>query len=496
VNGSLGRFVLDSCRQSVKKALEGTTVAVKQDASEKRTGLREGDVLAGKYRVERVLGAGGMGVVVAAHHIGLDTKVAVKLLLPEMLGLEEVVARFAREARAAARIANEHVARVFDVGALDNGVPYMVMEFLDGFDLSEMLQRQGPLPITQAVDFVLQACGGVAEAHRVGIVHRDLKPANLFCVRRSDGVLFVKVLDFGISKLSSTGAQSSLAMTSTAAVMGTPYYMSPEQMDSARVVDGRTDIWSLGIVLYELLTGHRPFGGQTMPEVCISIATHPTPPIRRRRAEVPPGLEAAIFKCLEKQRTARFSSIGEMAAALVPFGEEPSVRSAGARIMTAMADVGTASAPDASHLGRSSPQSLSALGHTKGPPSRRTPALLLLAGGAVVLLMLTTVLVLIDRPLLSPAPATQPSLAAAVGSVPDSGGALILQVAPPGELPHASVGVDRSPPTAVLADEPPPQPTVKVRKADPPKPGRSVAPRAPATNPVEPGTASPFDERL
>src|SRR6516162_6095315 len=152
---------------------QGTTVAVKQDAAEKRIGLREGDVLAGKYRVERVLGTGGMGVVVAAHHIGLDTKVAVKLLLPEMLSQEEVVARFAREARAAARIANEHVARVFDVGALENGVPYMVMEFLDGFDLSEMLRRQGPLPVAQAVDFVLQACDGVAEAHRVGIVHRD-----------------------------------------------------------------------------------------------------------------------------------------------------------------------------------------------------------------------------------------------------------------------------------------------------------------------------------
>jgi serine/threonine-protein kinase len=478
---------------------------VKQDAAEKRIGLREGDVFAGKYRVERVLGAGGMGVVVAAHHIGLDTKVAVKLLLPEMLDQAEVVARFAREARAAARIANEHVARVFDVGSLDDGVPYMVMEFLDGFDLSEMLRRQGPLPIALAVDFVLQACEGVAEAHRVGIVHRDLKPANLFCVRRLDGKLFVKVLDFGISKLSAAGAQSSLAMTSTAAVMGTPYYMSPEQMDSARVVDGRTDIWSLGIVLYELLTGHRPFGGQTMPEVCISIATHPAPPIRRLRADVPPGLEAAIFKCLEKQRAERFSTIEEMAGALAPFGEGEGARSGGgaARVAMATANVGeaTASAPDATHLGLSTPQSLSALGHTKRPASRRTPALLGLAGGAAVLLVLTIALVLMDKPLLAPpAPAAQPSLSGAVGSGPDSGGALVLPAVPPGELPHLSASVDRSPPTAVLASVPPPQPTapptVRPRKGEPSKEGRSVAPRPPAANPVEPGTASPFDERL
>jgi serine/threonine-protein kinase len=479
---------------------QGTTVAVKQDAAEKRIGLREGDVLAGKYRVERVLGTGGMGVVVAAHHIGLDTKVAVKLLLPEMLSQEEVVARFAREARAAARIANEHVARVFDVGALENGVPYMVMEFLDGFDLSEMLRRQGPLPVAQAVDFVLQACDGVAEAHRVGIVHRDLKPANLFCVRRSDGSLFVKVLDFGISKLSATGGQSSLAMTSTAAVIGTPYYMSPEQMDSARVVDGRTDIWALGIVLYEILTGHRPFGGQTMPEVCISIATHPAPPIRRQRAEVPPGLEAAIFKCLEKQRTQRFATIGEMAGALAPFGAEQAARWAAgsSRMVPATADRGgeTASAPDATRSGHSSPQSLSALGHTKGASLRRSPAVLGVVGGAVLLLGLTTALFLIGRPVSAPpAPATEPTHAAAA-SAPDSGGPLVLPVAPPAALPNASAGIDRSPPTAVLASEPPPQPTVRPRKPDPPKEGRPAAPRTPAANPVEPATASPFDERL
>ena len=168
----------------------------------KGIGLREGDVLAGKYRIERVLGSGGMGMVLAAHHVGLYTKVAIKILRPEMLGNAEAVGRFAIEARAAARITSEHAVRVFDVGTLDDGAPFMVMEFLDGSDLSERLRAEGRLPITQAVDFVLQACEALAEAHDVGIVHRDLKPSNLFCVWRPNGSLSIKVLDFGISKLS------------------------------------------------------------------------------------------------------------------------------------------------------------------------------------------------------------------------------------------------------------------------------------------------------
>src|SRR5271170_903633 len=199
-----------------------------QDAA----GVRQGEILAGRYRVERVLGVGGMGVVVAATHLQLDTKVAIKFLLPTMLRNQEVVGRFAREARAAVRIQSEHVARVSDVGTLENGAPYMVMEFLEGGDLADWIQRRGPLPIEQAVDFVVQACVGVASAHGIGIVHRDLKPANLFCLRGNDGQFFIKVLDFGISKVASA-SDSGGAMTHTATVMGSPFYMSPEQMQSA-----------------------------------------------------------------------------------------------------------------------------------------------------------------------------------------------------------------------------------------------------------------------
>jgi serine/threonine protein kinase len=282
-------------------------------------GVHEGDILAGKYRVERVLGVGGMGVVVAAHHMQLDTKVAIKFLLPEMLSHAEVVGRFAREAQAAVKIKSEHIARVIDVGTLENGAPYMVMEFLEGGDLSAWLQERGPLPIEQAVDFVLQATIAVAEAHSLGIVHRDLKPANLFCVRGVDGRPAIKVLDFGISKMTSITSAGFGSFTHTSAVMGSPYYMSPEQMRSPKEVDARTDIWALGVVLFELLTKSVPFRGETQPEVCVKIVTEAPPEIRELRPEIPVGLRDVILKCLEKDRNRRYRNVAEMALGLLPF---------------------------------------------------------------------------------------------------------------------------------------------------------------------------------
>ena len=285
-------------------------------------GVQEGQVLGGKYRVERVLGVGGMGVVVAARHIELDSRVALKFLLPALLSNQEAVSRFAREARAAVRIQNEHVARVSDVGTLDNGAPYMVMEFLEGGDLSTWLDQKGPLSIEQAVDFVLQASVAVADAHSLGIIHRDLKPANLFCVRRSDGQFVIKVLDFGISKLTDAGRASEppgASVTQTASVMGSPLYMSPEQMRSAKDVDPRTDIWALGIILFQLLTGRAPFLGESVAEVAVQVGSDPPPPLGGFRSDAPPGLEAVIFRCLEKDRRNRYANVGELALALLPF---------------------------------------------------------------------------------------------------------------------------------------------------------------------------------
>jgi serine/threonine-protein kinase len=286
------------------------------------SGVHEGQIIAGKYRIERVLGAGGMGVVVAAHHLLLDEKVAIKFLLPETLKHAETVGRFAREARAAAKIKSEHVARVIDVGELESGAPYIVMEFLDGSDLAAWIRERGPLPIELAVDFVLQGCEAVAEAHRLGIVHRDLKPANLFIVHRLDGQYAVKVLDFGISKFTGSAATSGAAMTTTAAVMGSPLYMSPEQMHSARTVDARTDVWALGVVLYEALAGAPPFRAETLPELCAKILATAPAPLRSVRPEVPRALEAVVEKCLEKDREKRFRTVGDLAAPLAEFGSD------------------------------------------------------------------------------------------------------------------------------------------------------------------------------
>ncbi len=275
--------------------------------------IQPGEVLAGKYRVERVLGAGGMGVVVAATHLELEQPVAVKFLLGQIASTEAVM-RFVREARAAAKIKSEHVARVIDVGRLDDNSPYMVMEYLDGRDLAARL-GSGPLSVEDAVDFVIQACDAMAEAHAEGIVHRDLKPANLFLTRRSDGSPLIKVLDFGISKLATPEA-GDLSLTRTSAVMGSPMYMSPEQARASRTVDQRTDIWALGVILFELLTNRAPFRGQTLPELVSAIALDPPEPLRNVRADVPVELEAAVLRCLKKDREQRFQSVGELVAAL------------------------------------------------------------------------------------------------------------------------------------------------------------------------------------
>jgi len=283
-------------------------------------GVVPGQILLGKYRIERVLGMGGMGVVVAATHVTLEERVAIKFLLPQALSNGEAVARFLREARAAVRIKSEHVARVTDVGQLENGAPYMIMEYLDGADLGTIGQRRGALPVEDAVEFVLQACEAIAEAHALGIVHRDLKPANLFLVTRADGTPSVKVLDFGISKvtgMSSSGAD--LGMTKTTTVMGSPLYMSPEQMASSRDVDARTDIWALGAILYELLTGTVPFQADTITQLCAMILQQPAPALRNARPDAPPGLDQVIVRSLEKDRTRRFSNVAEFAMALAPF---------------------------------------------------------------------------------------------------------------------------------------------------------------------------------
>jgi len=346
--------------------------------------VTEGQVLAGKYRIERVLGRGGMGVVVAANHLQLGERVALKFLLPEALLNPEAVARFDREARAAVKIKSEHVARVSDVGNLESGAPYMVMEYLEGVDLSVWLTQRGALPIEQAVEFVLQACEAIAEAHTLGIVHRDLKPANLFVIERPDGGLAVKVLDFGISKLTGLGG-SGVGITSTTATMGSPLYMSPEQMESAKDVDTRGDIWALGVVLYELVSARLPFPGETMAELVLKVVTAPPVPLRVVCAHAPPGLEEVVLKCLRKNRGARYQTVAELAFALFEFAprrSKASVERIGRVLQRAGMSAVSTQLPPSSDAANSesaspSPQTLASWGQTNPPPAARRRVVLI-----------------------------------------------------------------------------------------------------------------------
>ena len=285
-----------------------------------------GDILAQKYRVERILGIGGMGMVVLATHMELDQAVAIKFMLPAALDSPEAGVRFMREARAAGRLTSEHVCRVSDVGRFDTGVPYIVMEYLEGHDLGTLLKRKGPLPVAQAIDYILQASEGMAEAHGHGIVHRDLKPDNLFLALRSDGSEIVKVLDFGISKASVTGIA-----TKTGDIMGSPAYMAPEQMQSTKDVDARADVWSLGVILYQLISGRMPFIADTLPALCLAVINEPPPSLESIRKDLPSGLAEAVMKCLAKHKDERFRNVHELAQALAPFGK-PESMGAAARI--------------------------------------------------------------------------------------------------------------------------------------------------------------------
>jgi tRNA A-37 threonylcarbamoyl transferase component Bud32 len=275
-----------------------------------------GQVIAGKYLVEAVLGAGGMGVVLAARHEVLGQRVAVKYLLPEIARSHaEAAERFMREARASIELRSEHVARVIDVGKDDRGAAFMVMEFLEGQDLQKVARASGPLAVTDVVEYVLQAADALSEAHELGIVHRDLKPANLFLAAHRDGSPLVKVLDFGISKLS----KGERGITRTDAVMGSPGYMSPEQIRSAKHVDLRADIWGLGVVMYELLAGRPPFDGDNIATLSVQIVMETPERLDRVRAEVPVGLADVVARCMAKEPNERFSDMRELADSLLPF---------------------------------------------------------------------------------------------------------------------------------------------------------------------------------
>ncbi len=279
-----------------------------------------GDVINGKYLVQSFIGEGGVGIVAAAQNLELDERVALKFLRPEMLVQTDIVSRFLREAKAASSIKSEYVASVYDVGTTEDGAPFLVMEHLEGKDLGKLTAERGRFGHREATEYIMQTCEALAVAHSKGVVHRDIKPENLFLTSRA-GMSVVKVLDFGISKTALTGSifGNALPLVKTVSLMGTPLYMSPEQVRSADGADTRSDIWSLGMVLYELLTGTLPYSAPTITELCAAILESPMVSITNYRDDLPAGYIEVLERCIEKDPNKRFQNVAEMAIAFMPF---------------------------------------------------------------------------------------------------------------------------------------------------------------------------------
>jgi serine/threonine protein kinase len=287
--------------------------------------LTVGSVIDGKYRVDEVLGRGAMGVVVAATHLELGERVALKFLrYRSKAGVtDDFQSRFKREARVSAKLKNEHITRVIDVGVWRQHVPYMVMDHLSGTDLRQILKTNGQLPIATAIEYTVQVCEGIAEAHAHGVVHRDLKPSNLFVTQRPDGSDLVKILDFGISKWSADETELD-DLTQTGVVLGSPKYMAPEQLFGSSEVDARADVWSIGTILYEMLAGRPPFDFPTFTKICAELSTDRLPPpLAAKRSDVPADLEAVVMRCFERTPDRRIRDVAELAGQVLDTVQAP-----------------------------------------------------------------------------------------------------------------------------------------------------------------------------
>lgn len=459
-----------------------------------------GDVIGGKYRVGNPIAEGGMGVVVEGLHVQLEESVAIKFLKPDVVGTagEEVVKRFMREARTCIKIRSEHVVRVLDVDTLPTGVPYIVMERLSGRDLDAIVETSGPLPVASTIDYVLQALEALAEAHALGIIHRDLKPANLFLSERADGSPCIKVLDFGISKIES-GTDG--GMTHTQAVMGSPRYMSPEQLRASRDVDARTDIWAIGIVLYELLTGRAPFDGGSMTQIAAAILENVPAPLALSSPHAA-AIEAVVMQCLAKKAVERFANVAELAAALAPYGSASANISA-SRIHGVLHRNGPPSSQALPPPSQPSIPAIPSASQASGgrtdvswadakSPSAGNRRLGVFAGGAALLAVIGIVLALaaFKRKDETKAAALQPS--SAVSVIPQPAPVESVAVAPKDATPVASASaVATAEPSATIARPPanvghrpapaPPKTAPKAHTATSPA---STAPSAPTPTPA------------
>lgn len=411
-----------------------------------RGSLNDGERLGGKYVVERLLAQGGMGEVYLAQHEVLGEPVAIKVLLAQYLHHDEALARFLNEAKAAAKIKSEHVARVTDVAVSDRGMPYIVMEYLEGDDLERVIQKGGAMSPSEAVDAVLQSLDAVAQAHALGMVHRDLKPSNLFQARLPDGSTIVKVLDFGISKAATTASGK---LTGTSSMLGSPMYTAPEQLRNARNATARSDVWSLGVILFELMSVRLPYEGETLGELIVTMMEREPTPLQSVAPEVPPGLVDVVMRCLRRVDTERFESVRELASALEPFAP-PGGRGMGVarRLAAASPQFGAAGVasvaeprqPTMTEWSRSHGTPALPLKHMHSAlPWAGAAALLMVAGGAFLLR--------------SGAPSSGPQLANARSAALEPAPALIVLTPVPGPVPVEVAPVAPPTPSAALGHD-------------------------------------------
>ncbi|HEY6728187.1 MAG TPA: protein kinase [Polyangiaceae bacterium] len=456
-----------------------------------------GQIVAEKYQVDSVIGQGGMGIVMSAHHIDLDQKVAIKFLLADVAQHADAAERFRREARAAARIHSDHVVRVLDVGVLPDEIPYMVMEYLEGKDLGAMMAAGERFSVEEAVGYALEAIDAIAQAHKAGIVHRDLKPANLFLAKRPDGSHRIKVLDFGISKSLTDSSLGAMRLTSTTTLIGSPLYMSPEQMQSARDVDGRADIWSFGAILFEMLAARPPYQANTLPQLCQELLTADPPKLRALRADVPEGVENAVARCLMRNIDERWQDMRDVAAALRPFS--PRHRSHRPELTSSQRLSTDAGLGVEALSAESPPGTLDPWGNTQARKQRTTnrrlvvavPLTLLAIGGVAAFWVMRSDLGSAHAP--GSATPLAPG-AIDTGSVPDA--PLVQESAPrstpgtivtpvdPSEIADTDANADARPPARVpVVRGPLPKPAVPVIAP-------AIVPPAVSASPLDPPSAS------
>jgi tRNA A-37 threonylcarbamoyl transferase component Bud32 len=456
---------------------------------------KPGELVGGKFVVEHVIGVGGMGIVVAARHAHLDQTVAIKFLRRDAAKDDVAVNRFLRESRAVAVLQSEHVVRVMDAGRLDDGLPYLVMEHLVGADLDALLAQRGPLPLDEAVGYLLQAMEAVAEAHAAGIVHRDLKPSNLFMTKGPDGSPHVKVLDFGISKAVDGPGGPQMSLTATSMTLGSPLYMSPEQVRSSKNVDFRIDVWALGVIAYELLAGVPPFEADTVTGLCAKIVADEPTSLRSMRPDISPSFEAIVLRCLEKNVAARYQSVGELAAALRPFasaeGQASVTRigriggaSKGTLASAQNAAVPATTGPKAADPEAGYAETVASWQTAGGRPSKRFKAATTAALGA---LALVTALVAAKWPRGNREPKTAAATVSAVAAAAPTAGPTIEEPLPAAKPDVTLIAPAASPalpviaaPSAVASSPPPPPPVTALWRPAPPKPAVGPAPAAKA----------------